>query len=374
MSEPKSRRIPKRIWFIVATVLIVVLAFSMEENRLLALFVMLPVLLGFFLFLFFRKFKQYQKSPQWLWLIFGNSLVFLFVCSLVLVTGEVYFRFIYDTSDSFGTTKTNVRWLERHFQKNLMGFRDSAEYNNIILLGKRRVTFIGDSFTAGNGVPNVEDRFVNVIRRKNPNWEVHATADSGWNTGVQLLFLTDMQVAGYQSDLVVLVYCMNDIEDIDSKWKRSLEQLYPASEPGFFFQHSYFLNTLYFRWKKARDPEVLNYYHFLLKLYKGPIWEQQKQRLRLLREKVHSQNGQLMVVTFPFLHTLGPDYEYRPVHKLLDDHWRELDVPHLDLLSIYKSISPDEIVVNSHDAHPNERAHKMAAEAITVFLEKHLKN
>ena len=357
----------------------------MEDNILLALFVTLPVLLGYFLFLFFRKFTRHPKSPRWLRLIIGNSLVFLFVCSIVLVTGEVYFRFFYDTLDSFALTKANVRWHERHFQHNLSGFRDSAEYNNIILPGKRRVTFIGDSFTEGYGVPNVEDRFANIIRRKNPNWEVHATADSGWNTGGQLLFFTKMQRGGYQSDLVVLVYCMNDIEDIDSKWKRALKQarerIYPTSQPGYFFEHSYCLNTLYYRWKdtlsrwkETRDPDVVNYYDYVLDHYEGSIWEEQKRRLMSLRDIVRSQNGQFFVVTFPFLHTLGPDYEFRSAHKLLDEYWRELDVPHLDLLNVYDSIHPDELVVNAYDAHPNEKAHKKAAEAITVFLKQHLKN
>ena len=346
----------------------------MEENILLALFLTLPAIPGISLFLFYRKFKQHQKSPRWFRLVVGNSLVFLFACSLVLLCGETYFRFFNDTTDSFGLTKSTARWFERHFQNNISGFRDSTEYTTIIPTGKRRVTFIGDSFTAGHGIPNVEDRFANVIRGEHPNWEVHVVAQCGWDTGHQLSNFMDMERYGYQTDLVVLVYCLNDITDIVPEWLKISERIYASTRPGFFFEHSYFLNTLYFQWKAARDPDVSNYYQFVRDNYQGPIWELQKQRLKFLRDRVRDRGGQFLVVTFPFLHALGPDYEYRPIHQRLDEHWNELEVPHLDLLSVYKSSHPHEVTVNAHDAHPNERAHKMAAQAISVFLEKHLKN
>ncbi|MCH7989124.1 MAG: SGNH/GDSL hydrolase family protein [Planctomycetes bacterium] len=304
----------------------------------------------------------------------GNALVLVFVCSLALLSGETYFRFFKDTTDSFGLTKSTARWFERHFQNNSSGFRDSTVYTTIIPTGKKhRVTFIGDSFTAGHGIPNVEDRFANVIRRENPSWDVHVIAQCGWDTGHQLANVMDMS-SDYQTDLVVLVYCLNDIADIVPEWQRILERVYSSPQPGFFFEHSYFLNTLFYRWKAAGIPDVSNYYQFVRDNYQGPVWDLQKQRLTYLRDMVHSRGGQFLVVTFPFLHALGPDYEYRTIHQRLDEFWNELDVPHLDLLSVYKSNHPHEVTVNAHDAHPNERAHKMAAQAIAVFLEKNLKN
>jgi len=65
---------------------------------------------------------------------------------------------------------------------------------------------------------------------------------------------------------------------------------------------------------------------------------------------------------------VGPNYEYQPVHDALDGLWPELEVPHLDLLPIYKDLSPRKITVNSYDAHPNEFAGQLAAEAIDKFL------
>jgi hypothetical protein len=78
------------------------------------------------------------------------------------------------------------------------------------------------------------------------------------------------------------------------------------------------------------------------------------------------------VVTFPLLDALGPDYQYKFVHEELDRFWRELNVPHLDLLSVYKDLPPSKITVNRYDAHPNEYAHQLAAERIDEFLKKQL--
>jgi hypothetical protein len=74
------------------------------------------------------------------------------------------------------------------------------------------------------------------------------------------------------------------------------------------------------------------------------------------------------VVTFPFLHALGPKYEWQFVHDELDQFWRELKVPHLDLLEVFKAMPPKKIIVNRFDPHPNEYAHALTAEALDKFL------
>lgn len=75
-----------------------------------------------------------------------------------------------------------------------------------------------------------------------------------------------------------------------------------------------------------------------------------------------------MVVTFPFLHALAPDYRYKSIHRQLDNFWQQLQVSHLDLLSEFETCEPADVVVSRVDAHPNELAHRRAAEAITGFL------
>ncbi len=110
----------------------------------------------------------------------------------------------------------------------------------------------------------------------------------------------------------------------------------------------------------------------MLENYEGPVWEKQQRRLLALRDYVDSQGGQLFVVTFPFVHNLGQDYQFRSVHARLDEFWGDLEAPHLDLLSAFEAYPGVKLVVNSYDAHPNERAHAIAAESIAAFIEERL--
>jgi len=345
-----------------------------EENLILAGFVLLPVLLATGLYLFFVRRRIHRRADAtWRHLLLGNALVLAFLGSLLLLTGEVYYRFLYDATDSFGLTKVTQRWFERHFHYNTATFRDSLPgYELEPPPGVRRITFVGDSFTAGHGVADVEDRFANRIRALRPQERINIFAKCGWDTGHQLAFLTPENLGAYKLDVVVLVYCLNDVSDIVPEWPRILERIYQGQQTGFFVQHSWLLNTWYFRWQAASDPDVADYYRFVSGAYEGTIWEQQKQRLRRLRDFIHARGGRLLVVTFPFLHALGPEYEYAPAHEKLDLLWRELDVPHLDLLSTYSGRKPDELTVNAFDAHPNEHAHAIAADAIQSFLEREL--
>jgi hypothetical protein len=102
--------------------------------------------------------------------------------------------------------------------------------------------------------------------------------------------------------------------------------------------------------------------------YSGPLWEQQAERLEAFRDLVQAHGGHLAVVTFPFLHALGLNYEYRFVHDELDRFWRQVGVPHLDLLPVFEGLPPSRVTVNRFDAHPIEYANKLAAAAIDKWL------
>ena len=348
-----------------------------DDNIVLTVFIILPIASAVCLYVCFRRLRIHQRARvRTAALIAGNGLVFLFLCSVVLLGGEFYYRFIYDTTDSFGLTKTTAKWIARHYVLNNYDLRDSRDYRTRLREGTRRVTFLGDSFTAGHGVANVEDRFANRYRAARPNVDVQVVAINGYDTDYEIKLLRALKRSHNKFDLVVLVYCLNDISDVSPQWQRINRQIH--RDPGhglsgYLIQHSYFLNTLYYRWIAGHDANVTDYYHFVLDDYRGPAWEQQKKQLTTLRDIVTGGGGRLVVVTFPFLHSLGPDYAFAPVHKQLDGFWKSIHVPHLDLLDVYRSHKPSELVVNRFDAHPNEFAHKLAAEAIIPFLDKQLK-
>jgi len=136
----------------------------------------------------------------------------------------------------------------------------------------------------------------------------------------------------------------------------------------WFTRGSYFLDLFYNRYKAAQNPFVKDYFSFVKAGYRGEYWKEQQVRLKELRDFVQSHDGHLSVVTFPFLHALGPRYDYGFVHQELDDFWHSLQVSQLDLLPAYARYKASELTVNPHDAHPNELADKLAAQAINRVL------
>ncbi len=342
-----------------------------DDPTLFMIFLLAPVVLGTGIYLFFFKRKLHKKA-NWSLLLQGNLLILLTLFSVVLLVGEIYYRFVYDETDSFALTKPTNRWIRRYIKEmsNSWDFRDNQQYTLTCPPGKTRITFIGDSFTVGHGIRNVDKRFANLVRHQNEAFDVQALAGNGMDTGHQLKLLTTLGDTELQ--YVVLVYCLNDVSDIVPEYQQILDQIYER-QPGYLVENSYFLNTLYYRWIAFADPEIKNFYQFTLKAYESSVWEEQKERLAAFRDAIKDRNAQLMVVTFPFIHALGKNYAYAQVHQQLDEHWKSLDVPHLDLYDVYEGHTAEEMRVNQYDAHPNERAHAMAATAIGEFLRTQIK-
>jgi hypothetical protein len=333
-------------------------------------------LLGAGTVLFFRARQRARARASWPVLLGGNLLVLAFLLSLTVLAFESYYRLAVDTTDGDSLTKVSRRWFERHWADNSWGIRDDVEYSFARAPGTRRVTFFGDSFTAGHGVL-VGERFVNRVREARPGWEVHAVAFLGRSTPEQLDDLSRILAYGYQLDTVVLVYCFNDLEP----FVPGMEEVYremtrPAPRLlAPLVEHSYFLDSAWRRWSRWRAPRSgggEDYFARIEEAYRGGPWEAERDILRRFQVEVEKAGGRLLAVTFPLLLHLGRgEAESHPMHERLAAHWEERGVPHLDLLPVLDAHRGSGLVVNSHDDHPSAFAHELAAEALLAFLDEH---
>ncbi|MGH0033990.1 MAG: SGNH/GDSL hydrolase family protein [Myxococcota bacterium] len=328
-----------------------------------------PLLCALALRRFFRGRVRARRSGG-LALVVGNALVLALLLSVALLGAEVYYRFVYDETDSWGVTRTDERWYDRHFRLNNIDVRDDVDYAMTLPDGRRRLSFLGDSFTMGAGVKRPADRFANRVRDVlAPGWETHVLAYGGLDTHDQIVLLTRAIDRGYRVDRVVLVYCLNDISPLIPEWQALHRRIYEAAgDLAFPFRHSFALNTLYFRSLTRREPELLRYFDFLGDAYAGEAWRGQRRRLELLEAVVEAGGGELLVVTFPFVHALEGPYPHAAAHQALGAFWESSGVAHLDLLDVFRAHAGEDLVVNRWDAHPNERAHAIAAGAIARFL------
>jgi hypothetical protein len=79
----------------------------------------------------------------------------------------------------------------------------------------------------------------------------------------------------------------------------------------------------------------------------------------------------IVAVVFPLFGIAMDDkYPFYPVHAKVNELMTSLDVPNLDVSNIYKGIPLEHLqVIPGVDRHPNEIAHRMAAERIYLWLE-----
>ncbi|MBL8738203.1 MAG: SGNH/GDSL hydrolase family protein [Planctomycetes bacterium] len=302
-------------------------------------------------------------------LVFGNLLVLTIPLGLLLAFGELWFRLVRDTTDSIGYTKVARRWLQRHYRFNNLGFRDNVDYQLAAPRDRRRVTFVGDSFTAGHGIVDVDRRCANLLRHEHPEWDLHVVARNGFDTPQEIEQLAQAPQHGYALQEVVLVYCLNDAMDLLTEWQATLQVAARQAEGRLaVFDSSWLLDTIHYKVAISSIPGVGDYFAFIGDAYRGEVFARQAERLRTLRRTVEAGGGRLHVVTWPFVHALGENYPHREIHERLAAFWRDEGVPHLDLLPHLIDQDPATLVVNASDAHPNERGNRLAADVIGPWL------
>jgi carbamoyltransferase len=92
---------------------------------------------------------------------------------------------------------------------NAVGMRSERNYPKVRTSGRKRVIFLGDSYTAGDGVSN-GDRFTDLLERRYPNLDAMNFGLNGSGTDQQLLILESM-AREYEADALVICICVENI-------------------------------------------------------------------------------------------------------------------------------------------------------------------
>jgi len=329
----------------------------------LLLFLAVPVGAGA---LFWSVVGRYRARPRAALLVLGNLALLAGLLAIALAGAEIHYRFVYDESDGFHLGRTSERWIERHYRYNNFGVRDDVDYADARQTGRTRITVLGDSFANGHGLAQIDDRFVNRLRRAEPGWEVHLLAADGLETGALHTLLEERIARGYQVDRVLYAYCLNDLSDLVSAWQARVAQAY-AEKPGWLVENSWAVNTWHARLRALYDPRLAGYFDQLAQAYTSPVWSVQQARLVALEELVLRHRGTLRIVVFPFFEVVG-EPRFAAIHEQIARFGQDRGVPLLDLREAFAGRQSRELIVNRYDAHPNARAHGLAADAILRFL------
>lgn len=332
---------------------------------------------GFWLLLRLRG--QWRGQPKRLnWVNAGLS---TWMALALLTTIELYFALVYDASDSFNMTNISKKWFKLHVEKHRfeirpgegLMIRDDRDYPTQLAKDQRHLVFFGDSFTFAQGVPDVRNRFSNRVRAalepaSNGRIVVSNLSDAGtdlfWTEGLLKVLFEN----GHRVDTAVYVLCLNDIETFHERHQTYYQDLSKYSPTFFLFRDTYFFNWVYFRVRQATLPQVRDYFADMAEYYSGEPWQRMSRKLDRVQELCKANGADFRVVVFPFLHNLGPNYPFREAHQKIVEHCRSQNIPVLDLESELTPFASQGLTANRFDAHPNELAHRVAAEGILKNL------
>jgi hypothetical protein len=114
-----------------------------------------------------------------------------------------------------------------------------------------------------------------------------------------------------------------------------------------------------------RVATVADYFDWLAEGFADVrIWHEHQRQFGAIIDLCRTRGVSLRVVLLPFLRTTGDKYQPARLHDTLRGFFAANDVPVVDLLAALSGIDRASLVVNANDAHPNQRAHALFAEAI----------
>lgn len=243
--------------------------------------------------------------------------------------------------------------------------------------GVRRALCLGDSFTWGTGVlfddawPQRVERLLG--RERGERWEAVNLGEAGLNT-VQEAAKLEAEGLGYEPDVVVLAYVLNDSEDENAAEARRAadwiaEQREAAGPSGL--DRSALLRLVRGRlWATAENRRRIAGFH---SMYAAdyPGWLAARDGLRTIAGLCRGRGVPLVVVIFPlFGNPLDERYPFASIHATVGEAAAEAGARVVDLLPWYRGLDWRVLVVDGpRDEHPNEVAHRIAAQPIVRAIE-----
>ncbi|MEX2553089.1 MAG: SGNH/GDSL hydrolase family protein [Actinomycetota bacterium] len=289
------------------------------------------------------------------------------VALLVVGEGVVRILAVVDPASQGFPTYRGQLWTERHVSFNSLGFR-GPEPRILRAPDGKRLVVIGDSFAFGAGVDDPADRIGEVLgrlleQRTAEDWEAVNISRPDTHTLDHLEMLS--VATRLDPDLVVLIYVFNDIDYLRESTERTvltehprglLDRLHPAR---LGFRNSYLYQQLFVEFRTLRytvapgeradpylDPELLRTH---------------LEDVANLVDRARDAAGVACVI--PFALAVQHMDTARLRYDLFVRSARESGVPICGIEGAFEGWEISELVLNRHDAHPNARAHRLAAEA-----------
>ena len=248
--------------------------------------------------------------------------------------------------------------------------------------GTFRILGVGDSITFGIGVRDNEtylrqiETALNAQYHDHPRFEVLNSGVQGYNTYDEVIALEKRWLA-LGPDLVVIFFYLNDAykDDLIQNMGQELGVHRKVTPLGRVSR----IYDLYAHNRQTRRDRTA-----IEKLYNdrffaeaeaalpssGYDWRKSRAALEYAAGLARKHNFKLALVILPELYQLDGSYPFEAVHRLVANTGKELGIPTLDMLPVFKGLDPSALWVHPTDHHPNRDAHALVAKAVDEFLKK----
>ena len=242
--------------------------------------------------------------------------------------------------------------------------------------GLRRVVVLGDSFAEGQGVkePDTLARSLERLLAEGApgRYQVRNCGRRGMD--FPELFGSFEDALAYEPDLVIYTLTLND-----------------AVQPPEFRERQRFVDDWILDRTRAPDasatrpsvfrPRVFDFVtgrvsahvvgrrttRWYLDMWSEANrlgWLRTQEYLREMRRRLDERGARLLIAPWPLLVGLEQGYPFAPVHDTIHRFCLVESIPHHDLLKALAGRRSADLWVHPVDRHPNEVAHRLAAEAL----------
>ena len=244
--------------------------------------------------------------------------------------------------------------------------------------GVVRVAVIGDSFTEGMGVKE-EDTYARVLHRllntgaESGHWEVFNCGRRGYDfPALHDLFET---VLSLQPDVVIYGMVLNDAVRSEAfqarqaylnDWILDRGRMVRDEDEGRLrpldLRLSAFVRDRLESYRVGRDST--RWYRDMYGEPNREGWERTQAYLRAMNGEAQARGGRFLVASWPLLVGLQGRYPFADVSETIGRFCLSAGIARHDLLSALYGRADQSLWVHPVDHHPNETAHRLAAESL----------
>lgn len=263
---------------------------------------------------------------------------------------------------AYAKTFANNTWFERYGGPvNADGYRD-YDYSEADAKRRKIVLMLGDSYLAGPGIENVENRFSNTLAKNLGTDFLVLNRGRGGNDVRHAL----KELAPFSPPAYRVIYCWtpNDILGAADTLEDAFGRRFSYS--GIFgplIERSYALNYLYWSFPHSDFPDFLPRLKGLFANEK--LMQQHIAQIRQLEKMAKSRGAEFNVVLFPYPQDVAATDEFP---AKMQDYLKRESIISVDVSIYWKDYAGSELVVNRNDGHPNETAHRVIAHPIYYQL------